>query len=248
MGPLTAQAGPVANGAPPAADTPARPIPWDRRNEIGIWKALGQTISEVISRPTAFFSRVRYDTDDGSVLYLVMVLVLPAALSGAISWLMSSPEQTRALLDQLAPNLPPQVRQYSEYAKSAAGTGHTFGGFIEAIVTEPIEALAFVMISAVLAHVVLMILGSAKGGWTATFRVVAFAATPCLLLPIPFCCGDLIGYTWLAALEIIGLAKAHQTTVGRSTVAVVGPELTCVICCSTAVALVASSLMKGFMG
>src|SRR4051812_34819746 len=69
--------------ADPIADAGAPPpeagqlSPWERRAQLGPSVALFQTIVAVLTEPGVFFSRLRYDLDQGGLALFGLIAVLP---------------------------------------------------------------------------------------------------------------------------------------------------------------------------
>jgi hypothetical protein len=72
-----------------------------------------------------------------------------------------------------------------------------------------------------------MIVGGANKPFEATFRVLAFSqgsTGPLQIIPL---CGGLIAGVWALVVNCIGLARAHETSTGRATLAVLLPVIVC---------------------
>ena len=108
--------------------------------------------------------------------------------------------------------------------------GAMFGagmGMIFMIILCPIFVALSVFIGSAIIHVCLMLVGGAKKSFETTFRVVCFASGSTQpLLIIPFC-GGLISGIWGIVAECIGLARAHETDVGRAVLAILLPLIVC---------------------
>jgi hypothetical protein len=108
--------------------------------------------------------------------------------------------------------------------------GAMFGagiGMIFMIILCPIFVALSVFIGSAIIHVCLMLVGGAKKSFETTFRVVCFASGSTQpLLIIPFC-GGLIAGVWGIVAECIGLARAHDTDVGRAVLAILLPLIVC---------------------
>lgn len=101
--------------------------------------------------------------------------------------------------------------------------GEAIFGFILVLVLLPILLPIGLFISSGLTHLALMVFGSAKQPYEATFRVNAYAyGSVGWTWAIPFC-GSLIGGIWGIVLEIIGIARVHQVSTGMAAAAVLVP-------------------------
>ena len=72
-----------------------------------------------------------------------------------------------------------------------------------------------------------MLVGGAKKSYETTLRVVCFAtgSTQPLLI-VPFC-GSFVAGIWGLIVECIGLARAHETDIGRAVLAILLPMMVC---------------------
>jgi hypothetical protein len=224
---------------PEEAAPPAEPVPWERRKELGLVRAFTSTLVELTLRPTRFFEGASYKTDSGAVLYLTLVYLVPAMVAAAVSAALASgdaeTQKTLDMLHQLQPNIPADVKPLVDMVMSESQQGLSVGSLLREMLNAALIYAGLFGLSAASAHGLLMLLGAAKGGWMATFKVFVYSMTPALFLLVPnvywlWYVGAIGALLWSAALEIIGLAKAHKTTQTYATVAIVAPELVCFTC------------------
>jgi hypothetical protein len=90
-------------------------------------------------------------------------------------------------------------------------------------------------------HLMLLLLGGARRGFEATFRVAAYAHATSLLLLVPFC-GLPITLVWRVVTYVIGLAEAHQIGHGKALAAVLLPLVAVCCCCAGLVFAFAGAL------
>jgi hypothetical protein len=109
-------------------------------------------------------------------------------------------------------------------------------GLVSQIVLGPFFLLIGLFLGAGIYHLLLLLLGGAKRGFEATFRVVCYAQAADILCVVPFC-GSVIGFFWGLAVLIIGLAEAHRIGRGTAALAVLLPILLLCCCCGLAAAL-----------
>jgi phage FluMu protein Com len=98
---------------------------------------------------------------------------------------------------------------------------------VQSVVGVLLGATLGLLIGSAIVHVSLMIVGGARQGFETTLRAVAFAQGATGWLNILPCFGPLIIVIWVIALEIIGIARAHETTLGKAALAVFLPMLVC---------------------
>ena len=74
-----------------------------------------------------------------------------------------------------------------------------------------------------------MMVGGPNRGYETTLRVLGYAqGSTAWLNIIP--CGALVAFVSVLAQEIIGLAKAHETTTTKAVLAVILPMVVCIGC------------------
>jgi len=86
----------------------------------------------------------------------------------------------------------------------------------------PLTALVSVFVAAGLTHAGAMLLIPGQRGFEASFRAVAYGASPAILGVIPFCGGFLVG-PWALVATIFGMRETHRTTGLRALMAVLLP-------------------------
>jgi hypothetical protein len=108
------------------------------------------------------------------------------------------------------------------------------------ILLSPVFVIVLTFIISGILHLCLMIVGGARKPVETTFRVVCFSSgSTSLLSMIPFC-GGMIACVWNIVLEIIGLARAHETETGKAALAVLLPII---VCCGGGILL---AILGGF--
>lgn len=241
--------------APPAAqDEPEvpnlQPIAWERRAELGTWPALRDTVKLAISEPSRLFESMQYETAPGAHLYFLLVAVLPQMLGGLLNQLLNDPqaqlEQLRSLYSQM--NQKEAAEGLGELAELIAPfMGLLAFGVI--LVVIPIFSFLALYVFSGLTHLILRLLGRASGGFTATFKTFVYASTPGIFAVLPGC-GPIVYWAWSTILEIVGITKAHRTTAGYATIAVLGFHfvLLCCACGLPAMVLIAALSSAGLSG
>jgi len=256
----TPQVAPPPEGAPQphAPYLPPPPIrqvpmpdgwtPWERREELGFWSALGLTLKATLFEPNHFFSAMRYDRAVDAHLYFLVVAVAPQLLMALFGLVTPAGESTEASMDalrqlgQLGTLDPSLVAQLEALAKALTGPGAQ----LASLATTPATAFLQLYVFAGLSHLVLLALGKAQGGWPATFKAFVYAYGAGVLWLVPGC-GGLLVLTWASALEMLGLARGHRTSITIGGVAVVGWHLALATCACLVIGavLVATSMLVG---
>ena len=204
--------------APPTAlgVAPGMGLPWDRRHEIGLFRAFIETLQMVLGRPTDAFTAMKREGGLGGPL-------LYAVIGGTIGTVVSF------------------IYRFGLHVAEAGSFDHGSYRFLGAagllglIVCSPLIVIIVLFISSALIHVCLLIVGGARHTFETTFRVICFAAGSVNPLQIVPLCGGLVAGIWGLVLYCIGLARAHETEPGRAVLAVFLPL---VLCCGGTILLI----------
>ena len=184
-------------------------LPWDRRQELGFVSAFFETLKLVLLNPTDAFTRMRKEGGLGDPL-------LYALIGGSIGFIVS-------LIWQLLFSTMGSMGERNPVV-AMIGTGV---GAIVLIILAPLFVAIGLFIAAGILHLCLMLVGGANRSFETTFRVVSYAVgstNPIAIIPF---CGGAVAGIWNIVLECIGLAKAHDTTTGKSVLAVLLPLIVC---------------------
>ncbi len=217
---------PIAAIAPATPAAAARPgLPWDERHTRGFIPAFTETLSMVLLRPSEAFTAMK--REGGLAEPLIYALV--GACSGAI---------ISFLFSLLLQSVGFSMGRHNGLA-TLAGLGV---GSVLFIVLIPFLILLGLFLGSAILHVCLMIVGGANQSFETTFRVVAFTHGSTGVLQIIPICGGIIAGIWALVVQIIGLARAHETDTGRAALAVFLPLI---VCCGGGFLL---ALMFGMLG
>jgi hypothetical protein len=229
------QIGPISTSTlPPAGATweapgPRSGLPWDQRQQKGLFSAFIETLQMVLSKPTAAFTAMKREGGLGEPL-------IYAIIGGTFGTVF-------AVIYNFV------LRSFPLFANRQADLAHLIGGlgWIAILILAPVLVAIATFISSAIFHLCLMMMGGAKQSFETTFRVICFAGgsiNP--LLVIPFCGGLIVGI-WKIVLYCIGLARAHETDTGRATLAVLLPVI---VCCGGLIflAVLIPALTLGFHG
>jgi hypothetical protein len=195
----------------PISDTvaPRGGLPWDQRQEKGLFNAFIETLQMVLSKPAVAFTAMKREGGLGEPL-------LYAIIGGTFGVIF-------ALIYNFV------LRSFTLFSDRHNPFAHFLGGlgWIVLLILTPIFIVIGAFIGSAIFHICLMIVGGAKQSFETTFRVICFAGgsvNP--LLVIPFCGGLIVGI-WKIVLYCIGLARAHETDTGRAVLAVLLPVIVC---------------------
>jgi hypothetical protein len=205
--------------------------PWEDRQALGYPNGLFRTLKETLFNPSNFFRKMTVTGGLADPLIYAMIIGM-SGLMFFYFWdiLLHAPMQNF---------MTPELRAASE-----RGMFNSLGTSFAAILTPFLLILWLFVVSGML-HVFLLMVGGAKAGFEATFRVVSYGISPFILFIIPVC-GMPIVWLWTMTIAIIGLREAHGTTSGKAAVAVLFPLIFCCGLIILAVALFMSAVAASF--
>jgi hypothetical protein len=198
---------------PPAAPSaPPPPIPWEDPARTSVFERFTETIKRLATRPGEAYSRMPTTGGIGTPL-LYAIVVGWIGIGFSVVWNVLFQGMWIPFLDQ---------------AEAGLMAGFTAAWGIGMAIVAPVLVIIGVFIGAAILHLMLMIVGGAKGGFEATVRVVCYAQTAQLAAIVPIC-GGLVSAIWAVVLYVIGLTTAHKTTTGKAVLAVVLPLVLCCV-------------------
>jgi len=115
------------------------------------------------------------------------------------------------------------------------------------VVGVPLITAFMILVRAGLYHLCLMILGAAKRDFQTTFRTVCYATSPQLFQVVPIL-GGIVAWIWQIVLDVIGLKVVHETTYGRSALAVFLPTIVCCGAFFLLVTMIAGGVFAAIIG
>ena len=167
--------------------------PWEMRHELGLWKALFLTVKEVLLSPERLFKSMPFNEGQREPLAF-------GVLAGSVGSMFSFFWQILMVGLGLMSVTPPIF-------------GHFGMGIIFLIMflCLPLLMLVGLYIMAGVTHVLLLIVGAARNGFEATFRVVCYSHAAQLLGLVPLV-GSWVAGIWQIIVQIIGLREIHDTS------------------------------------
>jgi hypothetical protein len=197
--------------------------PWEDRGRIGFVAALVETTQKVLTKPSEFFASMPVVGGIGSpLLYGILVgtvgLVVAALYREVFQAVVGSTFAGLGGSGELRRIMPVMM-----------------GGFsvVLQVVFSPVIVTLGLFIVTVIVHVFLLMLGGARQGFEATFRVICYSEAAAVINIIPLCGGVLSGVYYMI-LAIIGLAAAHGIGKGTAAAAVLLPLVVLCCCCAGA--------------
>jgi hypothetical protein len=212
--PLSEVVGVTAATAAALAIAPAVPatgLPWERRREIGFFKAWLDTVSLLISKPGEAFIMMR---PEGGLLDPLLFGLIGGCAGAIVSMLF------QGLMQSI-----PGFGGSNDFFR-AIGIEH-WVFFIVYAVLSPLLVVIGLFIGGGILHLCLMLVGGANRSFETTFRVVCFAGGAANLFSMIPMCGGLIAAVYQVVLNCIGLSRAHQTTTGKALLAIFLPLIVC---------------------
>ncbi|MGO9566491.1 MAG: YIP1 family protein [Desulfomonilaceae bacterium] len=170
--------------------------PWEERESYGTINAYFQTASKCILTPTSFFSKL--PTRDGylnPILFVAMTLPVATVLTYLWIGLFTGMRLTGMVGILFLASLL----------------------FVAGLIFVPI----FLAIWSGILHLCLYLVGGAREGYQATFRVVSYSSVTSVFNAVPFV-GNLASL-WGLVLTVIGLRETHKTTTGKAVAALAIP-------------------------
>ncbi|MFN0063300.1 MAG: YIP1 family protein [Myxococcaceae bacterium] len=231
---------PRLTGAPEEGASLRQPTAWERRRELGFFKALFETWRDSLFAPQRFWPALdpKGPTTD-AVLYGLLVAVL-GALSQGVLMLSGFGNPLAGSIPNID-RLPLVLQKFFEAMASGASNAGTLLGMVASIlVLYPLGLL----VSSVLLHGIGLLLGAARNGYGATLRIVAYSAGPLALQFIPVV-GTLSGL-YQAFLVGLGFRHVQETTPGKAVAVVLMPMVIFCCCCCAGFGTLASSLAALF--
>jgi hypothetical protein len=218
-GPGGAPPPPPYQGAPPPPIRPDRDGPaWERDKSLG---GLFSTLWSVLFDAPQTFRRMIRDAGLGGPILFFLIL---ATLCGWIGMMWE------ALFSAAMPDMggafgggSPEMQQYMEAFQTPLFR-LAQGLFLPAIL------LIYYFVLSAIIHLFMMVVGGANQPFETTARVLAYACGATAIFQILPICGGIIGFIWSLVVAIIGLAEAHETSMGRSAAAVLLPVFLCCLC------------------
>lgn len=216
--------GAYAGGAFPEGEPVDAPTPWEDRRRLGLIKAYGLTVKEVMLAPDKFWSHLSPTRNwVDALLFAWLTLGIGSLLSLPLTLLQLGMQRDTAGLE----SMPEEFRAVFEaFTQPAAIVGWTLGSLL-------LYPLLFV-IGAGIFHLLCLLFGAGKNGFGATARAVGYATAPLLLAGVP--CLNVVASLYFYVLTIWGTARVQRTDWWRPLAALLLPLV--LLCCCGGVAAV----------
>lgn len=189
---------------------------WERRKELGLFKALVQTWKEVLFNPTVSFARMKTSGGFTTPLLFNLTMIAIYAFFTTIYQLLlfavftatgSTQDDSSSLSGTIRAGLPPLVNVGVMLVAIPLLVGLTF-------------------LSAGIMHGCLALFKGTSKNYEATYRVICYSYSTWIFSLVP-CAGGIVSSIWWVVSTIIGLSKVHRTEGWRAALAVLFPVFAC---------------------
>ena len=189
---------------------------WERRQQLGLFKALTQTWKEILFNPSTSFARMKTSGGFTTPFLFNLTMVIIWALFTLIYRLLLTGMFAAA----------GSIRNDSTYMLGiGAGTSALAVIVILAVAVPMIVAFNF--LNAGITHLCLSLFKGTSKNYEATYRVMCYSYSAWIFALVP-CAGGLVAGIWGLVSSIIGLSKVHKTESWRAAVGVLLPIFLCV--------------------
>ncbi len=168
------------------------PIPWEDLQTHGLLQGFWLTLRLVMFAPVQFFRAMPLETvyTQPLVFYLIVAEVQVLA---RFFWGMAG------------------VIPQGDANGGMLGLGLFGGGSVLILILYPVLMTVMVFFAAGLNHICLQAVKAGDGGFSGTFKVVAYANAPMVLAVLPMI-GPLAGMIWALVCTFLGFKIVHRTT------------------------------------
>jgi hypothetical protein len=219
--------------APPPAPAPGA-LPWEDP-AVSRLEGFFRTIGLFTTRPDDAFTRMAPAGLGRPFVYALIMAWIELAVGMAYWAAAQSPFMLMGF---------PELRD--AFAEAAIGTGVMVAIGIGLFVLMPVILLIGLAIHTCILHLMLLIVGEGRRGLATTARVICYSHTSDLANLVPLC-GGLLALVWFAALQVIGVARAHGCSYGKAALAVLLPILLCCSCLAVTLTFFGAALI-GVLG
>jgi hypothetical protein len=191
-------------------------LPWDRRDELGIWRAFFKTCFQIMGRPSVTFACARPDAPLSSTFFFALLASASASLTTGflygfvVGGVLSG--------DTHGEGSKPAWQLFA----FAAGTG------LATIASLVVWHLGSMVVMGSLEHLTLRVVGARPASWSVTMRAYALAMAPAVIGLVPYCSIYVIPI-WSIVARVFGYRELHRTTTGKAAIAAVMPTVAIIL-------------------
>jgi len=183
-------------------------LPWDRRDELGTFRAWWQTSVKLLSSPTATFAQTPREGTLGSSLLFAVISNLAGVFTTAVLYGIGIGAALgfAAKTDGKGPFADAGV---------AGSVAMGFGIFLFYLVLLVVMSAVSLLFISALDHLALKLVKAEPADWTVTVRAGALSMAPYIVGLIPLC-GLYVFPVWSLVLKIFAYRAMHRTTAGKA--------------------------------
>ncbi len=209
---------PESGVTPPQPEAGKKTIPFED-SSLPFFERFFKTIKLCLLSPSEFFGEYNFKTSIGLALLFAVIMGFIASFFNFVYQLI------------FRTSLMSMIAKFGDIPMNELHTQNAFfmAGGVMGLIFVPVAVIIGIFVMAGLYHLILMMMGGAKNGFESTFNVVAYSSAVNIFSVVPFC-GGTIGGIYNIILNIIGLAKVHETSTGKSAFAVLAPIILCCLC------------------
>ena len=212
------------------------PMAWERRSEIGFFKAYWETTKGIMFSPNTAFDKLEPETGSwwdplSYAIFSTYMGIGPTYLIYALaigSGMMFSMFQKSSGGNELS---------------GGVGLGIMVGIIIGIIIFIPIVAIINAFILAGIEHLCLKLVGAQPRSFEATLRAHCYSDAPMFWGVVPFC-GPYAFFVWQLVCRIFGYKAVHKTTGGKAAAGVLLPLGAICLCVGGAYAILIAVAMS----
>lgn len=171
---------------------------------LSFFERLLHSVRDVITKPTQFYSSYpkKADISQAFVFYLLIMIVVTFFIFLWNSIIPSDTTQIAEILQKIGMS-DEQVAQFSQTQSKSILENilGAFGGYVFYVIA--------LFVGAGITHLLVLLFGEDKHGFTATFNAAALAVPPMLCAVIPQI-GTFVGGVWMLVMQIFALKHIQE--------------------------------------
>ncbi len=207
---------------------PQMPPAWERFREVGPLSAFFGTLFDILRAPGAFFSRLPTDGSVRAALVFWVVTTLPPFVVSGIEGYSFMQETIDIIM-------------------TAPRAGMFEVPWWIFVIVAPLVQFASLLCGLAMVHLILTLLGHARGGWRGTWRAGGYASAPAVLGFLPLI-GVLVAGLWTAVLQYVALRRVHAAPVWAVLLAYLIPVVAVLLIAVGLVLVVIAFVAPSFLG
>jgi hypothetical protein len=235
---------PVTPTAPTPPTVPTAPTPppkpfsgesageepaWERREQVGTFKAFWQTARDVLFSPSKVFSAPPEVPGVNKPSAFFAIALVPAAILFYVSFLPIKYEFINFLINfakRFGPS--PEDSAASETFSLPASAVVGFSAYeLVDIIWDMFYIIVALFIVVGAYHLLLLVFRGANRPFATTFRTITYIGGSLLTFAWVPILGPVVAFVWGTILLITALSRAHQISIGKASLVVLLPFLFC---------------------